>query len=336
MEIQTSSKDTSELLDRLAKKMKTKVIHDYAECELKIPAKFGKGSIYSFEYDGVSMLMFNAFLKEDLNIVFLASKEQPLRVSYCVKGNIRHVFYNRKLSCTLEEHTGSITANPSQHNELFYYPAQTQLSLTLLQVNRKKYFHRIEDELPSLPTPLANAFLDLKAKETFFYRSNYDVGLIDCIESMERTDKKGMIRSLFMESKVLELFYLSIKRYEEDFEFPSRRSLLKKKDQELILKARDFLVKDISKNITIPELAKKVGINQQKLKTGFKSIFNKTIAAYLLEERLEKARQLLVTGALTVREVSEHIGYANQSHFARRFKEKYGLLPKEFMNKNKH
>ena len=333
IQLQIPSKNISKMLELLAKKMKTSLIRDHAECELRIPINLGKGSIHCLEYDGVSMLLFNCQLKSDLKIDFKASKEQPLRFNYCVEGSVRHIFFHEKLNYDLEKYTGSITANPISSNEAFHFPAKIKLLITQIQINRQEYFYRIEDELPSLPQPLANTFADLAAKETFFYRSNYDVGIVDCIQSVQRTSKTGLIRSLFLESKTIELLYQHLKQYQDNFIFPSKNEPLKKEDEGKILLARDLLVKHLAKKITIPSLAKLVGINQQKLKMGFKIIFNKTIATYIREERLEKARQQLATATMTIKETSEHIGYANQSHFSRRFKEKYGLLPKEFKNK---
>ncbi|MCB0643417.1 MAG: helix-turn-helix transcriptional regulator, partial [Phaeodactylibacter sp.] len=78
------------------------------------------------------------------------------------------------------------------------------------------------------------------------------------------------------------------------------------------------------------QLSSLVGINRQKLKTGFKSVYGNTIYKALREERLEHASLLLMAGR-SVKEAAEEVGYANQGHFASRFKEKYGVLPKDYL-----
>ncbi len=108
-----------------------------------------------------------------------------------------------------------------------------------------------------------------------------------------------------------------------------RPNTMKKFDLNQIVKARELLLKEMHDSPTIEELAKRVGINQQKLKAGFKKIYGQTIYRYLRNARLERARYLILEDKGSIREIAQMVGYSNQSHFARRFKEKFGVLPKE-------
>lgn len=105
---------------------------------------------------------------------------------------------------------------------------------------------------------------------------------------------------------------------------------LRKLDLEKIQRARNILVRDLKNPPTIEELAMKAGINRQKLKKGFKLIYEATINKYLRNERLEQASLLLLTDK-TVKEAAEQVGYMNKSYFAKIFKEKYGVLPREYV-----
>lgn len=51
---------------------------------------------------------------------------------------------------------------------------------------------------------------------------------------------------------------------------------------------------------------------------------------YLTKVRLEKARQLLETEFLTVKEVMNRVGMADASYFARSFKSAYGVTPGKY------
>lgn len=332
MKIQFAQKEVPFVLSEIAAAMGTEVLKDYSVFEVLIPPKFGSGKISGFKYDGVSMLLFNCTFKKDLELEFLESTYRPLRLNYCLKGGFRHAFNHGKLSYQLEKFTGSITACSNPLPECFCFPAAVPLVSTHIQIDRKEYYPRVESDLMELPFPLQETFEDLEGEDTFFYSSNFNIGIVDCIQSFYQNVMMGLVESIFMEGKILELLSLQLKQYVNDYHFPVQKELLSKNDTEHLLKARDILVHDLSKNITIPQLAKFAGLNQQKLKTGFKIIFNKTIAKYLRDERLEKARQLLATGTMTVRETAEHVGYANQSHFARRFNEKFKMLPREFLN----
>ena len=94
--------------------------------------------------------------------------------------------------------------------------------------------------------------------------------------------------------------------------------------------AKRILKNHLKDGISIRELSKKVGLNQNKLKYGFKKVFGQTINGYLLKMRLDKARILIATNGLSLRQVAEEVGYENKSYFARKFKERYGVLPRDF------
>lgn len=89
--------------------------------------------------------------------------------------------------------------------------------------------------------------------------------------------------------------------------------------------ARDYLLADLSKSPTIPKLANAVGLNQLKLKNGFKALFGDSIYACFQKHRMAKARLLLQTCSVT--ETALELGYSNLSHFSSAFKKVSGELP---------
>jgi AraC-like DNA-binding protein len=81
---------------------------------------------------------------------------------------------------------------------------------------------------------------------------------------------------------------------------------------------------------TIKELALRVGLNEYRLKAGFKEVYGNTVYGYVMDTRLNHARRMLGNGSMTVNEVSFEIGYHNPSHFIAAFKRKFGLTPKKY------
>jgi AraC-like DNA-binding protein len=108
---------------------------------------------------------------------------------------------------------------------------------------------------------------------------------------------------------------------------------LKKQDIEYILQASTILADNFDKHITIPELARQTGINEAKLKEGFKELFGHSIHTHLLQLRLEKARHLLLTTDLSVTDITYYIGYSHVTHFTSLFKKALGLTPTEWRKK---
>jgi len=105
---------------------------------------------------------------------------------------------------------------------------------------------------------------------------------------------------------------------------------------ETIKKVHDYLTQNLSKRITIDELAKQFAMNPTTLKTVFKDVYGTAIATHIKEHRMEKAAELLNTTELSINEVALQVGYESQSKFTAVFKEFYKLTPVEYRkNHNK-
>jgi len=105
----------------------------------------------------------------------------------------------------------------------------------------------------------------------------------------------------------------------------SERYTLPLRERKLLLAARDRLLQDLTTPPTIAELAREIGLNQFKLKRGFKLLFGTSIYALFLRERMNRARQLLRQH--NVGDTAQMLGYSNVSHFSKAFQNQFGLNP---------
>ena len=80
-------------------------------------------------------------------------------------------------------------------------------------------------------------------------------------------------------------------------------------------------------NATLAELSKKLGYSEEYLSRRIALLFGKTFQKLLIEKRLNVAERLLTETKLSVAEIIETIGYENQSHFHRLFKQAFGCTP---------
>jgi len=99
------------------------------------------------------------------------------------------------------------------------------------------------------------------------------------------------------------------------------------RDRKLLAAARDRLLRDLANPPTIAELARETGLNQLKLKRGFKAVFGHSIYALFQRERMDHARHLLRDHGVT--ETAMILGYSNVSHFSSAFRKQFGVLPRE-------
>ncbi len=88
-------------------------------------------------------------------------------------------------------------------------------------------------------------------------------------------------------------------------------------------------------NLTNALLAHQCAISEVYFRKLFSKHYNTTPKQYVMDIRIDKAKQLLTDGILKINVISEKSGFSNSYHFCRVFKEKTGLTPTEYMKQNK-
>jgi len=83
-------------------------------------------------------------------------------------------------------------------------------------------------------------------------------------------------------------------------------------------------------NLSINELADLAGLSLSTFKREFKKQFQDTPSNYLIEKRLEKAKELLLKTELSIGEICHEVGFKDIAHFSRSFKTKYKASPSSF------
>jgi AraC family transcriptional activator of pyochelin receptor len=149
------------------------------------------------------------------------------------------------------------------------------------------------------------------------------------LHQMLQCPYRGAIKQMYLEGKVLELAALQFSQFAEE-ELFRLDSLLKHDDIERLHHAREILITQLNHPPSILSLARQVGLNDFKLKQGFRQVFGTTVFGYLRDYRLEQAHLLLLEGQLSVQQVARAIGYTHSGYFAKAFKQKFGVSPKTY------
>lgn len=84
-------------------------------------------------------------------------------------------------------------------------------------------------------------------------------------------------------------------------------------------------------NVNFSEyLSLQSGLNYHYLSTLFSSLEGITIEKYIIHQKIEKVKELLVYGELTLSEISFRLGYSSLQHLSTQFKKITGLTPSYF------
>lgn len=78
------------------------------------------------------------------------------------------------------------------------------------------------------------------------------------------------------------------------------------------------------------DIADRMGISEIYLRKLFHTRYQTTPKQYVLQLRLQKAKQLLQETSLNVTQIAELCGFSSVYHFCRAFKEKMGVTPSQF------
>lgn len=143
----------------------------------------------------------------------------------------------------------------------------------------------------------------------------------------------GKTKCLFLESKVLELISHVRFSLEQVPESSAQKTniYLNMEDKEKMWRAKAFLDENLEVPPSIVELAQYVGVNEYKLKNGFRQEHGITPYRYIVEQRLKRARKLLWNRDMNVTEAAFAVGYSSLSHFAKIFRDKFGVNPHEYL-----
>jgi AraC-like DNA-binding protein len=93
-----------------------------------------------------------------------------------------------------------------------------------------------------------------------------------------------------------------------------------------IRRARELLDDDPTAPVTLAELACASGLSRFQVVRGFSRAFGLTPHAYLIQRRIDFARQL-ITGGASLSDAAAASGFADQSHMTRHFVRRFGFPP---------
>jgi AraC-like DNA-binding protein len=147
------------------------------------------------------------------------------------------------------------------------------------------------------------------------------------------SESMGSAAHIYRQAKVLELFSLFL-RWDRPLPASRERPFLRADDLERLHHARSILLKRMLDPPSISELARLAGINEFKLKKGFRELFGDTVFGVLGQHRMALARRLLLDTEQSVQQIAAQCGYEHQSHFSTAFRRHAGCAPLEFRKGN--
>ena len=131
---------------------------------------------------------------------------------------------------------------------------------------------------------------------------------------------------LLLQSIVLELLHTLIQE-------ASQKALIKKQkfshyvEIDTIL---EYIKKNLSEDMCLQNVAKRFSLSPIHFHTTFKKAVGVTLHEYVLEQRMNKAIDLLLSTDLNLTQIAYSSGFSSQSYFSFLFKQKTGKTPRDY------
>lgn len=155
----------------------------------------------------------------------------------------------------------------------------------------------------------------------------------DMLES--RHELPAKLRTSYIEAKAMEILSLVIAELDSRSVSSRLNARISSRELNCIYETRDYLAQHFVAPPTISKLARMVGINQTKLKAGFKQALGMTIYQYIVKLRMEQASALLLDDEHSISSVAYQVGYDYPANFTIAFKKHFGVLPRAWRERHR-
>lgn len=196
----------------------------------------------------------------------------------------------------------------TEGNSLFYIPKGASYNVVSLQ-SGGCYVINFDAEIEIEP-------FSLKLKNCETIKKNFKIAC-DEWRSNSSTRRLLAMRALY------DTIYLLQKEQEQGYMPNIRHSM--------IAPAVELIESDFANsNLTVTKLAELCGISDVYLRKIFTHSFGISPKEYIIQKRMEYAKQLLALGDFEISSIAELCGYSEPCHFTREFKKRFGISPSKY------
>jgi len=276
-------------------------------------SKFGRGYLEYYGFDGLMVFVIDSRLHQDIQSHGKYNFNM-LELSYLIEGEHFFKIDNSPIDLIYESQESYLVYLPKVSGTIYYSKDKPLKEVKIRMTSEFIDKHQLDKAY------MVSEKFGLHNIENNFAKPHCQK-THDILAEILSDNRNGLMKRLFLESKVLELLSLQMSSKPST----QKESLVKK-----LYQIKSIVSADLTQQHTISQLARTVGLNEFIIKKGFKRVFGQTIAEYIMSLKMTKARNLLRLSDKTISEISEIVGYKNATHFTAAFKKTEGITPKSF------
>ncbi|MFD2598244.1 helix-turn-helix domain-containing protein [Sphingobacterium corticis] len=151
------------------------------------------------------------------------------------------------------------------------------------------------------------------------------------LSELKNAELDDVSKEYFMKGKIFLLLGMLFQIVHAQYPNKPKDDVVLRADEEQKLQnIASFIAGNLDKFYTIENLSKEFGINEFKLKKGFKHLFHMGIFEYATNLKMQEAKQLIAENKYTFKEIAFQLGYAAPSSFSVSFKRITNFSPAHY------
>ncbi|MBD2700524.1 helix-turn-helix transcriptional regulator [Spirosoma sp. BT702] len=292
----------------------------YSETHVQLADEVSQGELGEFCFQGVR-IHYGQFQTLKADTICSTEDFSSVEMMFLLQGHISHESSLR-------------TRFASQQHNLSYRPYGDVRSLfetgdyqyVGVQLT-ETFFSQFADDT----APLLNQLMNHMARRETVTLSDRNLPITPALQKqlidVMQTNRPQPLKRLYLEMTVLDLLRQQLEQAE--ISQSSKITTLKTSDVEKIIAVKNRLDSRPFDTYSLLQLSRYVGLNDYKLKKGFRELLGTTVFGYLSSIRMDYAHQLLRSTNQTIGEIALTLGYSESHHFSTAFQRKFGYLPSQ-------
>ena len=180
---------------------------------------------------------------------------------------------------------------------------------------------------PGIDKLISEACQEVTSGKAWFSHFKASIAAKRCAHELLSTAFEGRARLEYSRIKLQELLlYVENHCLHADHQTRSQKALSAALRTQLMVLHNEIINKPCA-DYALTQLADSFGLAESRLNAAYKTLFDVSIHQFVMEQRMNFAKQQLEQNAQPVSEIARRVGYSDPSGFTRAFVKHYGVTP---------
>ena len=318
-----------DMIRQFAVHLNAELEEEYQAAKLILDNDKGQGTIALYEpFEGLTAWVYNLVFHEDFEIDLEFASDGLFYFGYVVNGYQLQRFNRQDKYEKLNQGQNFIMVSEEGMQADFLIPGQTIFKCCYLIMEPSI----LRKSKGPIKRRLADIMKDRSAEKPYRHFGEIDLQtgrFAEIIVNNNRTDIAG---KLLIEGAISSMLATQMDAYDIDRKSKMDNLFLSSSELARTSKLGDYVRNHIKQKLNLPQICKALNVSPKKLQQGVQLLYGCSVAQYVQNFRLEMSKELIHGTDLKISEISGKVGISSKSYFSRIFKERFGILPRNYMS----